>query len=139
MAKDRRPAVATIFGILNVVFGSVAFIIGIMSISILSTKFDDFPLTTFFGLFSLIVAAVETFTGILMITNKKKATLLLKSYLILGLVSLMGNIVADLLQNGKASISTAVFATAFGLAYLALQFFLVLKSEPVKSFYDSQS
>lgn len=139
MADGKRPTVATVFGVLNLVFGGLSLVLGVLGVTLLLAAFSTYPVSAIFGILSLGVAAFEVYTGILLLTNKKNAVSLTKTYLIVALAVLAGNIIGTIMQYGMAGVFAGIFTVIIGLVYPALLFFLIVKSEPVNSFYNSQN
>jgi hypothetical protein len=134
MSDGKRPTVATVFGVLNIVFGGF----GLLPALAIGLAFQLSPISGVFALAGVILSAIQVFSGILLLTNKKNA---------LGLVSLVafGSILISIASTayGIATIGTSfigaqITGLAIGLLYPLLVIFLVVRNEGVKSFYGSR-
>lgn len=135
MADGKRPTVATVFGVLNVVFGGLGlfsifgalawFTLGATILGILSVG-------------SVAGSAILLVSGIFLLTNKKNALSITQLAIFVSLGLTAATVIYGM-TSGLFQISSAMGSIIGGLIYPALIFFLLLKSEPVKSWYNSQS
>src|SRR5690349_16821239 len=121
MSDGKRPTVATVFGVLNIVFGGFGIfnILGALAWFSLGAS-----ILGILSIGSCLGSAILLFSGILLLTNKKNALGVLNLAIIVSLgltaASVIYGIVAGYLQ-----ISSAMGTIIGGLVYPALIFILV--------------
>lgn len=135
MSDETRPTVATVFGVLNVVFGGLG-VLGIM------TALQTFSAgSTVLGLLQIgnvAGSAVLLFSGILLLTNKNNA-LSITNLAVLISVALTAALVIFLISTaGIVGVIASIFVVILGGVYPLLVFLLVLRNANVKSFYGSR-
>jgi len=139
MVLGIRPTVATVLGVLSIIFGSWATIINVLSVSMHIRQIEYTPVTSIFGLMGLGTSVFQVLVGIQLLTNSNRAMSTIKIFLLIGIFGLLGHFVGEILHYGAAGLIASLLPLLFGLGYYALIFFLLLKSEPVRSWYNSQS
>lgn len=139
MADGKRPTVATVFGVLNIVLSGLGLVTGLLAVGLTISLLSSMPLQAVFSLIGLALSAMGVFSGILLITNKKNALSITNMYVLGSLVVIGANVVYLVITLGIAGVMASIVTVLIGLIYPALLYFLLLKSEPVKSFYNSQS
>ena len=138
MADGKRPTVATVFGVLNIVLSGLGLVTGLLAVGLTISLLSSMPLQAVFSLLSLALSALGVFSGILLITNKKNALSITNLYVLGSLAVIGANVVYLVVTLGMAGVMASIMTVVIGLIYPALLYFLLLKSEPVKSFYNSQ-
>ncbi|MFO1472412.1 MAG: hypothetical protein U1F27_15415 [Turneriella sp.] len=138
MADGKRPTVATVFGVLNIVLSGLGLVFGILAVGVTLTLLSSMPIQAVVSLIGLLLSALGVFSGILLITNKKNALSITNMYVIGSIVVALIGVVNTVITVGMAGVFAGIVGLLISLIYPALVYFLVLKSEPVKSFYNSQ-
>lgn len=134
MADGQRPTVATVFGILNIVFGGL----GVFGIFGALAWFSlGAPILGVLSLGSTAGSALLLFSGILLITNKGNALQITNLSIIVSLALSAASILFGVIK-GYQTIGTVTTTIIISLVYPALIYFLLLKNEAVKSFYASK-
>lgn len=134
MADGKRPTVATVFGVLNVIFGGLG-VLGVM------TAISTLSISAIYGALQLgnvAGSAVLLFSGILLLTNKKNALSITNLAVLISVALTLALVVYLIATAGIVGVIASIFVVIIGGVYPALVFFLVLKNEAVKSFYNSQ-
>jgi len=135
MADGKRPTVATVFGVLNVIFGGLG-VLGVMgAIASLSVA----PILGAIQLGNVAGSAVVLFSGILLLTNKKNALSVTNLAILISIGLTLALVVYLIATLGIVGVIASIFAVILGGVYPLLVFLLVLRNETVKSFYNSQS
>ncbi len=136
MADGVRPTVATVFGVLNAIFGGLG-ALGILSA--LASFSNGAPVYGLLQAANAAAAGLLLYAGILLLTNKKNA-LSMTQLAALASIALTAVLVVYLIATmGIVGVIASILVVILGGVYPLLLFLLLLKSEPVKSFYNSQS
>jgi len=131
----KRPTVATVFGILNIVFGAIG-VLGILSIG---ATFQYSMVYGFLRLISIAVSGLLLAAGVFMMMNKKMSIDLNKYYAIASLAITVIYAIYLIVALGMVGFVGAIFVILIGVIYPVLLWFMVINNEPVKSFYASQA
>lgn len=137
--EPERPLAAYVFGVLSLIFGGVGAWLGLLAGEIYLSQLQTRPISGFLGLSGILVNIIELSSGILLILNNRNALKLTTVYVLSAITLTMLNAVVEILTGQWSHITATLIAGLIGLTYPALLYFLLLKSEPVKSFYNSQS
>jgi hypothetical protein len=138
MAGAQRPTVATVFAILNIVFGGIFCIVAILAvIGVAALIASGMYLTAVLTLLSIVVGVLLLISGIFLIMNKSNAVQFCLYYVVASVVVALINIIIKIvspqvIMGVKIGLGVGDF---IGLIYPALIFFLVIKNEAVKKFY----
>ncbi|MBX3723525.1 MAG: hypothetical protein KF713_16900 [Turneriella sp.] len=134
MSNGTRPTVATVFGVLNIIFGGFGLfgILGALAWFSLGA-----PILGILSVGSSLGSALLLFSGILLVASKKNALSVTNLAILVSLALTAASVIYGV-AAGFQTIGTAISTIVVGLVYPALIFFLVLKNENVKSFYASR-
>lgn len=133
MSETKRPTVATVFGVLNIVFGGFA----VLSVFTISTLFEMYgTVGGIINIISIVVSVFGLYNGLLLLTNKNNALLFNQIQAFLSIiVAITWSI---FLVASGFSIVAGMFSIVLGVLYPVLLIFLVVRNANVKSFYGSR-
>ena len=120
-----RPTVATVFGVLSVIFG------GLSCISSLIVAIGIAALIALGMIFTAVLSIGGVIAGIQLLRNKKSAICCSMLYVAVSLL-VSGAGIAYSLVNGNG---VGGFFTIAGLVYPVLMFFFIVRNGKVKAFY----
>ena len=134
MAEQSRPTVATVFAVLNIIMGCFG-LLDIFNISFSASLIEVH--TTLNVTFS----AIMLVSGLFLIMNKKKALVFTKiaAFGEVGVQALFAIIMSTIAGMTGPGSMMAIVGFLLGTIYPLLLILLLLRSEPVKSFYAAQS
>ncbi len=135
MADQKRPTVATVFGILHIVFGAI----GILGIFTIGSQFSYSALMGILRLLSIAVSGLLLAAGIFLIMNKKMAVDLSKYYAIASLAVTVIYAVYLVSTLGMVGFFAAIVTILIGVIYPVLVYLLIVNNAEVKNFYSSQA
>jgi hypothetical protein len=134
MSNGQRPTVATVFGVLNVIFGGLGAFGILAALALLAL-----PGTKILGALALgsgAASVILLISGIFLLTNKKNALSVTTLAIMLSAALTAAQVIMYLVLG--MGIGAAITTIVTGLIYPALIFFLLLKNENVKSWYSSR-
>jgi hypothetical protein len=131
MAGAQRPTVATVLGVINIIFGGFG-LLGLLSLRI---SFLAGPIYGIFAIVSIAVSALLLATGIFLLMNKKNALQLSKYYVFISVIYIIIYSVFLIVTAGLVGLIAAIVTIIIGLIIPALNWFLLVNNEPVKKFY----
>jgi hypothetical protein len=130
----KRPTVAMVFGILNIVFGAF----GLFGLATIGASFTVSPIMGIISIVSVCVSVILLLAGLTLVINKKIALDLNKYYAILSLLITIINAVYLTITAGIAGLMLAIVAILIGIIYPLLIWLFVVKNKAVQQFYGSQ-
>jgi hypothetical protein len=130
----KRPTVAMVFGILNIVFGAF----GLFGLATIGTSFAVSPIMGIISIVSVCVSVILLLAGLTLVINKKIALDLNKYYAMLSLLITIINAVYLTVTAGIAGLMVAIVAILIGIIYPLLIWLFVVKNKAVQQFYGSQ-
>jgi hypothetical protein len=134
MSDGKRPTVATVFAVLNIVFGGF----GLLAALGIGLAFQVSTLLGVYTLVGVVLALLEVYSGIMLLTNKKSGVGLTQLYAFASLAMTAAYTIYMVVTIGGGYISTAITSVVLGALYPLLLIFLVVRNEGVKSFYASR-
>lgn len=134
MSHALRPTVATVFGVLDVILGSL----GVFSIfsSVASFRQEDFAYGSL-QLLNVISASILLYAGILMLTNKKKALLFNKIAAYLAIAVTLAISVFLVINYGIGGLIGAIFVIGLNGIYPILLLVILVRTKAVIEFYGN--
>ncbi len=133
MARElKRPTIATVFGVLNIIFGEYG-VIGLFNI-----KNTFYFSGVFFGIISIVsglVLILLFIAGIFLILNKGMALALNRYYAYASLAITGVGIAYLFYQFGFTGMMGNIVAIVIGVVYPPLILFVLLRNRDVRSFY----
>ncbi|HRP70652.1 MAG TPA: hypothetical protein PLY93_14090 [Turneriella sp.] len=134
MSEGKRPTVATVFGVLNIVFGAfgVFGIFGALAWFTLGAK-----ILGVLSIGSTLGSLLLLFSGILLVANKDNALKITNLAIIVSLALTAASIIYGV-AAGYQTMGAVITTIILSLVYPALIFFLLLKNAEVQSFYGSR-
>ena len=130
-----RPAMATVFGVLNIIFG-VFGIIGLFNIRNAFTFLG--VLYGFISILSAIISILLLVAGIFLIMNKGMALALNMYYAYASLVLTVIGAIYLSVKFGLIGVTGGIVAILIGIIYPLLILFVFLKNSDVQSFYSGR-
>ena len=130
-----RPTVATVFGVLNIIFG-VFGVIGLFNI-----KNAFYFLGTLYGIISLLSGLVSILllvTGIFLILDKGKALAINRYYAYASLAVTIIGAVFLIYMFGFTGMMGNIIAVIIGVIYPLLILFVLLRNGDVRSYYSGR-
>jgi hypothetical protein len=134
MVRDsKRPAIATVFGVLNIIFGEYG-VIGLFNI-----KNTFYFSGTFFGIISIVSGLVLLLlfvAGIFLIMNKSRALSLNRYYAYASLTITLVGVVYLFYKFGFTGMMGNIVAIVIGVIYPPVILFVLLRNREVQAFYS---
>jgi hypothetical protein len=131
----KRPTVATVFGILHIVFGAI----GVLGIFGIGTAFQYSALNGLLRLISIAVSALLLVAGIFLVMNKKMAVDLSRYYCMASLAITVVYAVYLIAAFGMVGFIAAIVTILIGVIYPVLVWLLLVNNAEVKGFYAGQA